>query len=78
MGFKVQEHILVPKHIKLEAEKAEGLLKKYNISKLQLPKISGKDPAIKELNVKTGDVIKISRDSGTAGKTVFYRVVISE
>lgn len=78
MNFNVTDHILVPKHEKLEEEESKQLLKKYNIIKLQLPRISRKDPAVKELDLKLGDIIKITRNSGTAGKTVFYRVVVSE
>jgi DNA-directed RNA polymerase subunit H len=40
-----------------------------------MPAISPKDPAVKELNVKMGDVIKITRNSPTQGKSEFYRVV---
>ena len=78
MEFKVQEHSLVPKHTKLEKEKAEKILNKYNITKSQLPKISRKDPAIKSLDIKMGDIIKITRDSRTAGQSMFYRVVVRE
>ncbi|MBU4242327.1 MAG: DNA-directed RNA polymerase subunit H, partial [Nanoarchaeota archaeon] len=42
----------------------------------QLPKISKNDPAIKELEVKKGDLIKIERKSPTIGKSIFYRVVV--
>lgn len=76
--FNVEDHNLVPKHIKLEKEKADKLLQKYNISKTQLPRISRKDPAIKGLDVKAGDIIKIVRNSPTAGKSAYYRVVIGE
>ena len=34
------------------------------------------NPAIKHLNVKAGEVIKIERESKTAGKSVYYREVI--
>ncbi len=78
MNFDVKDHILVPKHEKIAEEKVNALLKKYNITKLQLPKISKKDPILKGLDFKVGDVIKITRDSGTAGRTSFYRVIISE
>jgi len=79
MDFKVTDHILVPKHEKLDEEKAEKLLQKYNITKLQLPRIPKKDPVLKDMSdIKVGDVIKITRNSGTAGKSFFYRVVINE
>ncbi len=44
----------------------------------ELPKISKDDPALVSLNVKEGDVIKIIRQSPTAGEVAFYRGVISE
>jgi DNA-directed RNA polymerase subunit H len=75
--FDVRKHLLVPKHTKLsEKEKAE-LFKKYNISGDELPGISKNDAAIAELNVKAGDVVKIVRQSTTAGTALFYRVVVN-
>ncbi|MBI2653943.1 DNA-directed RNA polymerase subunit H [Candidatus Woesearchaeota archaeon] len=73
--FKVDKHILTPKHLKLgEREKAQ-LLEKYNVTSKELPKILKIDAAIKELDVKPGDIVKIVRKSQTAGDAVFYRVV---
>jgi len=43
-----------------------------------LPKILLTDPALKNLDVKTGDVIKITRRSQTAGYTTYYRVVVNK
>jgi len=74
-NFKITEHIFVPKHTKLSDEEKQKLLAEYNISTNQLPKILKADPAIKELDAKLGDVIKIDRKSVTSGKTTFYRVV---
>lgn len=70
------KHNLVPKHSLLNQEDSKKVLQKYNISVMQLPKISKKDPTIKELEVKPGDIIKIERKSPTDSKTVYYRVVI--
>ena len=50
---------------------------KYNLSLNDLPKILSTDPAIEKLNAKESDVIKIIRDSPTAGKSIYYRVVIN-
>ncbi len=75
--MKVAEHHLVPKHLKLTKEKKKELLAKYNITIKELPKILKDDPAIEHLKVMPGDVIKIIRASGTSGKSVYYRVVIS-
>ena len=73
--FKVDKHILTPKHLKLgEREKAQ-LLEKYHVTPKELPKMLNTDSAIKDLDVKPGDFIKIIRKSPTAGESIFYRVV---
>jgi len=74
----ILEHELVPKHEVLSKEEVEELLKKYKASLNQLPQILINDPVVKELGAKIGDVIKITRGSPTAGKAVYYRVVVSE
>ena len=70
------QHTLVPKHVKLTEAEVQKVLEKYNISIKQLPKILRKDSAISNLQINEGDVIKIVRKSPTAGKAVFYRVVV--
>ena len=74
----IAKHVLVPKHSKLGENKVKELLDKYNISKIQLPKITIKDPAIAHLNSKIGDVIKIERKSLTSGNSIYYRVVTED
>jgi DNA-directed RNA polymerase subunit H len=76
--FKIEEHALVPKHTKLSDKDKKELLEKYQITLKELPKVMKKDPGIKELGVKPGDVVKIVRKSETAGETVFYRCVVNE
>jgi len=68
---------LVPKHEILSKKEVEELLKKYNVTKDKLPKILITDPAVKAIGAKVGDVIKIERESPTAGKSYYYRVVVS-
>jgi DNA-directed RNA polymerase subunit H (RpoH/RPB5) len=72
----IEKHELVPKHVILNEQEKEEVLKRYGIILRQLPRISVSDPIIKLLNGKTGDVVKITRKSPTAGETVYYRVVI--
>lgn len=74
----VNEHELVPKHEKIEGEELEQVLEKYNVKKENLPKIERTDAALKDLDttIEVGDVIKITRDSPTAGKAEYYRIVI--
>jgi len=42
-----------------------------------MPKIRVTDPAAVQIQAKVGDVISITRDSQTAGKAIFYRLVIA-
>jgi DNA-directed RNA polymerase subunit H len=75
-GLDVSSHILVPKHEKCSETEKKAILKKYDVTIKDLPKISVNDAAISDLDVQPGDLIKITRDSETAGESVFYRVVI--
>ena len=72
----VSSHILVPKH-SIASEREIKQLENQNKSYKDLPKIFTTDPALLHLNVKSGDIIKISRKSRTAGETVYYRGVIN-
>lgn len=74
--FQIEDHVLLFKHEKLNEKAYEEILKKYNISPSQLPKIFKKDPALKGMEVKSGDIIEIERNSPTANKSKFYRVVV--
>jgi DNA-directed RNA polymerase subunit H len=72
----LQSHILVPAHEILKKEEAERILKTLNIEKEQLPKIKVDDPVAVEIGAKVGDIIRIIRESPTAGKSVAYRLVV--
>ncbi len=74
--FDVLTHELVPDHILLTEEETQELLKKYSITRGQLPKIKSSDVVVKQIGAKPGDVLKIIRKSLTAGKAVAYRLVI--
>ena len=73
----VSKHTLVPEHTKLNKTESEEVLKTYNITRVQLPKIVITDPAIQHLKPSLGDIIKIVRKSPTKGTSVYYRVVIN-
>ncbi|MBI3051355.1 DNA-directed RNA polymerase subunit H [Candidatus Woesearchaeota archaeon] len=73
----VKKHVLVPKGQKLGEKEKEDLLQKYGISVSELPRIKKSDPMLGGMAARPGEVIKINRSSPTAGKTVFYRVVVS-
>jgi len=74
--FSVLSHRLVPKHEILTKEEADQLLARYGITSQQLPHILTTDPVVKELGGKAGDIVKITRESETAGQSVYYRVVV--
>jgi DNA-directed RNA polymerase subunit H len=76
MAIDVRDHESVPKHEKMTEDEVEDLLETYDTSKEKLPKIERTDAALKQMDVEEGDVIHIERDSPTAGKTDYYRVVV--
>lgn len=76
MSFNVTTHQLICKHSKVADAEKGSLLKRYEITQQDLPKIMLQDPAIKNLGAKAGDVIKIERESKTAGKSAYYREVV--
>lgn len=71
----ILKHSLVPKTTKLSEKEVEELLKKYNISHVQLPSISIKDPLAKALELEPNDIIRIERISPTGKNDYFRRVV---
>ena len=78
MGKKIDvlKHELVPEHIILSDKEAKEVLKKYNVSIDQLPRIFDTDPVVRAIGAKPGQIIKIIRRSPTAKKSIAYRVVI--
>ncbi|MGQ9720998.1 MAG: DNA-directed RNA polymerase subunit H [Candidatus Jordarchaeum sp.] len=76
--LNIFDHYLVPKHEIAEPQEYSKILEKYNIKKEDLPWIRVSDPAVKAIGVKAGDIIKIIRDSKTAGKTIIYRYVVDD
>ena len=70
------DHIYVPKHEIISKKEAEEVLEKYNCQPTELPLIMANDPAIVGLGVKPGDMIKITRNSATAGESFYYRYVV--
>lgn len=72
---KIESHYLIPKHSIVKEAEVPALLEKLNAAKEKLPSILKSDPAIKKLKPKKGDIIRIERNSQTAGKAIYYRVV---
>ncbi|HLD86475.1 MAG TPA: DNA-directed RNA polymerase subunit H [Candidatus Nanoarchaeia archaeon] len=74
--FKVDKHALTPKHVKVSDREKKQILETFSATLKDLPKVYKTDPSIINLDVKPGDVVKIIRESQTAGETIFYRVVV--
>ena len=72
----VPNHAYVPKHQIMTKKEAEKVLQEFNCKPTELPLIFVTDPAILGLGVKPGDMIKITRKSGTAGESIYYRYVV--
>jgi len=66
----VKDVILIPK------EEAKALMRQLRLRPWQLPWIRASDPLAKSVGAKPGDVLKIIRDSPTAGEAVVYRLVV--
>ena len=74
--IKITNHVYQPKHEILPKHEAEQILTKYNTKPSQLPYIMITDKGIEDLDVRPGDIIKITRKSPTAGESVYYRYVV--
>lgn len=74
--FSANNHLLVPKHELIDKKDVKNVLEKINASIDKFPYILVSDPAIKDIGAKTGDLIKVTRDSQTAGVISYYRFVV--
>jgi DNA-directed RNA polymerase subunit H (RpoH/RPB5) len=75
-SFDIFHHEFVPKHEILTSEEREKILAKYRVKPYQLPRINASDPAAKAIGARPGDMVKIIRESPTAGRYVAYRYVV--
>ena len=78
LQFNILDHSLVPKHIKLNKNEIESLLKKYNINNInQLPEISRFDPVARAICLRPGEVCLIERPSKTSIESNYFRICIN-
>ena len=75
-SFNIFDHEFVPKHEILTDEEKEEFLTKYKVQPYQLPRIQSSDPAIIAIGATPGDIVRIIRNSPTAGKYVAHRYVV--
>jgi DNA-directed RNA polymerase subunit H len=78
MSIKVNvlDHIMVPDHKIMTEDEVSALLGRYSITFEQLPKVYHDDPAVRQIGGKVGEVIRITRQSQTAGVAEAFRLVI--
>ena len=77
LQFNISKHILVPKHeIVRDQSEIADLLTTYKMSKNKLTIILHSDPMARYLNVKVGEIVKITRDSPSAGIAIVYRYCV--
>ena len=75
MATDISEHVIVPTHEILDENETKNVLMKYKVDRSKLPKIKQTDPALPK-DSKIGDVVRITRESPTAGVSIYYRVVV--
>lgn len=77
-SFNVLEHVLVPRHELLSEEEKQEVLKRLGLKPEELPLLLATDPAAQAIGAKPGDIVRITRESPTAGKAIVYRLVVEE
>jgi len=60
----------------LSAEQAKEVLGQFKVTPNQLPLIKVSDPVAKAIGAKPSQILRITRDSPTAGKAIVYRYVV--
>ena len=73
--FDIQKHKLVPKHEIMTEEEISKEFSDVDYKFKDLPKIKVNDPVAVSIGAKAGDILRITRESQTAGEFITYRIV---
>jgi DNA-directed RNA polymerase I, II, and III subunit RPABC1 len=76
--FNISKHSLVPKHeVIKDNDEITALIQKYNLkSKLQFPIILKSDPMARYFNVRSGQLVKVTRNSPSSCESILYRCCV--
>ena len=72
----ITDHHLVPDHSVLTERQKQALLKRTRAKEDQLPRIMPTDPIARIYGLEYGQVLKVVRNSETAGRYVSYRIML--
>jgi len=75
LKIDIQDHMLVPKHEIMTEEEISDEFSEVDYDIKNLPKIKSTDPVVKTIGAEPGNVLRITRESQTAGVFVTYRIV---
>ena len=75
MKIDIQDHMLVPTHEIMTEEEIADEFSDVEYDFKDLPRIKSHDPVVKAISAKPGDVLRITRESQTAGVFITYRIV---
>ncbi|MBQ9160760.1 MAG: DNA-directed RNA polymerase subunit H [Methanobrevibacter sp.] len=75
MKIDIQDHMLVPKHEIMTEEEISEEFSDVDYDFKDLPKIRSEDPVVKAIGAEPGNVLRITRESQTAGVFITYRIV---
>lgn len=76
--FNISKHHLVPKHeVIRDSDEIDTLVNTFNLKKkFQFPIILKTDPMARYLNMQSGELVKITRISPSAGENIIYRCCV--
>lgn len=75
MKIDIQDHMLVPKHEIMTEEEISEEFSDVDYDFKDLPKIKANDPVVEAIGAEPGNVLRITRESQTAGVFITYRIV---
>ena len=75
MKIDIQDHMLVPKHEIMTEEEISEEFSDVDYDFKDLPKIRANDPVVEAIGAEPGNILRITRESQTAGVFVTYRIV---